>query len=384
MKTILLISPYWREEHRWMVSTVKLAALWQKLDYRVVVVCMGDETRVEHVSETLIIYRQKDVFLPDPWNYGIALGFGGKVASLAKEYQPNTIIINKILFWSSFALLRLRLNGCKTVLLSDALVGMTWFPRSSFASICARIYAWTAGWLLLRLATTVVFFHPQPENLLKTLGIAQKVRIIPTGIDTTHYHPQKTLPIAEYNRTTLDLVVTYVGRLESIKGVDDFLKATTDVKKMYPRLRIRVVGWYKEGHPLVAQYHDRVEFTGLMKDSTEALLDTDIFVLPSHSEGLSNALMEAMSCGVASIASDVGGNAFLIENGISGFLFPAGDHDALASHIRRLIEDPAKRISLGQNARRRMEEHFSEKKVLSLYQKLFQEQEVQNNNKRDE
>jgi glycosyltransferase involved in cell wall biosynthesis len=174
-------------------------------------------------------------------------------------------------------------------------------------------------------------------------------------------------------------VVTYIGRLESIKGVDDFLAAATSVKKYYPSLRIRVVGWYKEGHPLVETYHDRVEFTGLMKESTEALLGTNMFVLPSHAEGLSNALMEAMSCGVASIASDVGGNSFLIENGISGFLFPVGDREALAAHIKRLIEDPAKRQSLGQNARKRMEEHFSEEKVFLLYQKLFNEKEVQNN-----
>jgi glycosyltransferase involved in cell wall biosynthesis len=378
MNTILLISPYWREQHRWMVSTVKLATLWQKLGYRVVVVCMGDETGVEHVSETLIIYRLKDVFLPDPWNYGIALGFSGTVMRLATEYKPRIIVVNKILFWSSFALLRLRMQGYHTILLTDALVGMTWFPRSALASICARIYAWTAGWLLLKRSTAVVFFHPQPEKLLNTLGITRKVRVIPTGIDTTHYHPKNTLPVVVDSRTTPDVVVTYIGRLESIKGVDDFLQAATEVKKEFRRMRIRIVGWYKEGHPLVVKYHDRVEFIGLMKESSEALEDTDIFVLPSHAEGLSNALMEAMSCGVACIASDVGGNRFLIENGVSGFLFPVGDRAALSAHIRRLIEDPHKRDALGKNARKRMEEHFSEEKVLSLYQKLFSEQIVQN------
>ena len=69
MKTILLISPYWKEEHRWMVSSVKLAELWQRLGYRVIFACMGSESGVEEVSQTLTIHRRKDFFLPDPFKY---------------------------------------------------------------------------------------------------------------------------------------------------------------------------------------------------------------------------------------------------------------------------------------------------------------------------
>jgi glycosyltransferase involved in cell wall biosynthesis len=79
---------------------------------------------------------------------------------------------------------------------------------------------------------------------------------------------------------------------------------------------------------LVLRYGGSVTFTGLRKDIPAVLGETDIFVLPSYSEGLSNALMEAMSSGCACIASDVGGNAYLIQNGVSGFLFPPGDQAA--------------------------------------------------------
>ena len=67
-----------------MVSGYKLADLWQRLGYRVVVACMGSETKTEKIGETLVVHSRKDVFLKDPWNYGIALGFGGFVAKLAK------------------------------------------------------------------------------------------------------------------------------------------------------------------------------------------------------------------------------------------------------------------------------------------------------------
>jgi glycosyltransferase involved in cell wall biosynthesis len=368
MKTILLISPYWKEDHRWMVSSVKLAELWQRIGYRVVVLCMGrssDGQRMERVSETLEIHRVPDFFLKDPWNYGIAPGFRWKALRLARETRPDIIIVNKVLFWSSIALLPLRLTGRRVILTTDALVGITWWPRGRIAKICAAIYAWTLGWFILLLASKVVFFHPQPVSILRRLGIAKKSMVIPTGIDPIPYQGPSKSPA---NNT---VNVTYIGRLESVKGADDFVAAALRVKREHPELHVRVVGWYKEGHPLVAAHAHEVDFTGLRSDIPAVLRGTDIFVLPSYSEGLSNALMEAMASGCACIASDVGGNAFLIQNGVSGLLFPVGDREALASHIRRLVEDPAKRIQIGEAARRRIHDHFSWARVGEMYRQLF-------------
>ncbi len=379
MKTILLISPYWKEDHRWMVSTVKLAELWQRLGYRVVVLCMGrglsdshksqviSTSMIERVSDTLEIHRVPDFFIPDPWNYGIAWGFSSHALRIARELKPDVIIVNKVLFWSSIALLRLRFAGYRVLLLTDALVGMTWWPRRKTAQVCAAIYAWTLGWMILKSATKVVFFHPQPEATLQRLGITKKSIVIPTGIDTHPFRGQNARS-DHYSLTT-----TYIGRLESVKGVDNFVYAALLVKKQYPELAIRVVGWYKEGHPLVQAHQHEIEFVGLQHDIPAVLAETDIFVLPSYSEGLSNSLMEAMASGCACIASDVGGNRFLIQNGVSGFLFPAGDSEALASHIRRLIEDPVKRKLIGEQAQKRIEEIFAWDIVGVQYARLFTE-----------
>ncbi|MSR87248.1 glycosyltransferase [Candidatus Peribacteria bacterium] len=363
MKTILLISPYWKEPHRWMVSSYKLADLWQRLGYRVVVACMGDMAGKEIVSPTLTVYRKKDFFLPDPWNYGIAPGFTGLVRKIIKEEKPDIVVCNKILFWTSISVVTLRLRGIRTTLLTDALVGMTWWPRGSIPKIGAALYAWTLGWLIMLCADRMVFFHPQSETLLRRLGVWRKSQVIPTGID-----PQP------FNHSTIHpsnhLTITYIGRLESVKGVDDFLAAATSLKS--PDVTIQVVGWFKENHPLVQQYEQQVNFTGLRTDIPEILNKTDIFVLPSYSEGLSNALMEAMASGCACVASNVGGNAYLIQNGISGFLFPAGDREALASHLRRLIEDASKRKMMGDAARKRIDEMFSWEVVGQTYRKLFE------------
>jgi glycosyltransferase involved in cell wall biosynthesis len=353
-----------------MVSSVKLAELWQKIGYRVVVVCMGkgrgQKILVEQVSPMLEIHRIADWFLPDPWNYGIAFGFSGYVCRLQKKIQPDIVVVNKLLFWSSLSAIALRMRGISVIQLTDALVGMTWWPRGAIPKICAAIYAWTLGWLELLCASKVVFFHPQPESLLRRLRIAKKSTVIPTGVDTAVFRIQDVR-----SRKNSSVVVTYVGRLESVKGVDDFLAAAVPLAEKNSAVKIQVAGWYKEGHALVEQYRRKVHFMGLQTDVAEILADTDVFVLPSHSEGLSNALMEAMVSGCACVASDVGGNRFLVQNGVSGFLFPAGDREALRSHIQRLIDDPAKRRSLGEAAQKRIVEMFSWDTVGKQYDALF-------------
>ena len=355
-----------------MVSTVKLAELWQRIGYNVAVLCMGPtdggKHAVERVSDTLTIYRAQDFFLPDPWNYGIAPGFSIRALLLARTLKPDVIVVNKVLFWSSKSLLLLRLFGYRVLLITDALVGITWWGRGRLFRFCSAIYAWTLGWLILLAANRVVFFHPQPDAVLKRLGIEKKSTVIPTGIDLVPYSPAQSAPRGQRVPN-----VTYVGRLESVKGVDDFAAVAAKLKKQFPQVEFRVVGWYIEGHSLVAQYQDSITFTGLRNDIPKVLAETDIFVMPSYSEGLSNALMEAMASGCACIASDVGGNAFLIQNGVSGFLFPPGDRAALEAHIRRLLEDPAKLKMLSRAAVERMNTHFSWEIVGKQYDQYFKQ-----------
>ncbi len=359
-----------------MVSSVKLAELWQRVGFKVIAVCMGDVKNgkwkvesgkriyVEKISETLEVHHIQDFFLPDPWNYGIALGFTGYVRKLIRKEKPDHIVVNKLLFWTSFSTIALRLTGHKVLVLTDAFVGINWWPRGNIPKVCAAIYAWTGGWLILLCANKVVIFHPQPVSLLRRMFIHKKTQVIPTGIDPSGYGIK--------NRSKQEIVVSYVGRLESIKGVDDFLAALVPLKSEYKNMKLQVVGWYKDNHPLVEKYQREVVFTGLRKDIPEVLGATNIFVMPSHSEGLSNAVMEAMSSSCACVVSEVGGNTYLIQNGVSGFCFPAGDREALRAHVARLLDDPSKRVSLGEAARKRIDEHFSWKKVGKMYTDFFE------------
>ena len=364
MRTILLISPYWQEEHRWMKSTVRLAELWQRLGYRVCVACMGTPQGVERVADTLTIHRRKDRFFRDPWNYGVALGFGRYVRKLVEREQPNVIVVNKVMFWSSLTLIPLALRGHRVVLVSDVLVGHTWWPRHLVPRVAAFVGAQTVGRLIMRMAHHVVLSFPQPTELLDRLGAASKTTVIPNGIDPLPYHQR--------GERAVQPTLTYVGRLESVKGVDDFLAAAVPLQNEYPGLRIRVVGPHKPNHPLVTKYGDEVEFTGYRDDVLSVYAESSVFVLASHSEGLSNALMEAMASGCACVASDVGGNPYLIEDGVSGLLYPRKDREALQSLLRRLLEDQTLRRELGRHARSRIEEHYNWTDLGSRWHRLFE------------
>jgi glycosyltransferase involved in cell wall biosynthesis len=91
----------------------------------------------------------------------------------------------------------------------------------------------------------------------------------------------------------------------------------------------------------------------------EWLHSIDVFVLPSSTEGLSNSLMEAMACGCAVVASDVGGNPELVADGSTGLLFPSGDGGALAAALARLAENAELRSELTARGAALIRDHFS-------------------------
>ena len=99
----------------------------------------------------------------------------------------------------------------------------------------------------------------------------------------------------------------------------------------------------------------RVHFLGQRDDIPDLLAALDIFVLPSHSEGVSLALLEAMAAGLPVIATAVGGLPEVVTDGVNGLLIPPQDPEALAQALARLLDDPALAKKLGENARQHVE-----------------------------
>ena len=108
----------------------------------------------------------------------------------------------------------------------------------------------------------------------------------------------------------------------------------------------------------------------------------DVFVLPSLAEGLSNALLEALSASLPAVVTDVGGNADLVVNGQNGLVVPAGSHEALANAMLRLADSPQEWTHMSMRAKERLRDYSIESvaaRYLQLYEKLVEEKSLKKN-----
>ena len=120
--------------------------------------------------------------------------------------------------------------------------------------------------------------------------------------------------------------------------------------------------------PLAGQ----VTFAGETADVALYLRAADLFVLPSRAEGMSNAVLEAMACGIPVVATDVGGNREIVgADGVSGRLVPSGDPVALAEAIGTLVGKPALRQELGSAAHGIVRERFDIQRVATQYLSMY-------------
>jgi len=207
-----------------------------------------------------------------------------------------------------------------------------------------------------------------------------RVLRICNGVDTQRFAPVADVPAAWPYRRGEHLVIGSVGRMQAVKDplnlVDAFLRLRELCPAHWPRLRLAMLG----GGPLLDAARERlaqagaVEQTWLPGDRSDvaALLPHfDVFALPSQAEGISNTLLEAMACGCAPVATDVGGNPELVDDGVSGLLVPARDAAMLAAALARLVNEPSLRQRFAQASLVRARGQFSLDGMISAYGALY-------------
>ncbi|HEV2954149.1 MAG TPA: glycosyltransferase family 4 protein [Candidatus Dormibacteraeota bacterium] len=205
----------------------------------------------------------------------------------------------------------------------------------------------------------VVIFGPTQRDILIKLGVpAGVVRVLPNGVDVDKYSPGPSQKRAEFGAARL---FSYVGRIDPEKNVDVLLRAFLDADPPAD-LKMIVVGGGSERRRLERRYRDpRVIFTGMITDEADRiaiLRASDAFFLPSSVEGLSLAMLEAMACGVATIATDVGSDGDSLRG--AGIVIEPKELEAqLSLAIHQMIELPALAPWLGGLARERALERFS-------------------------
>jgi glycosyltransferase involved in cell wall biosynthesis len=213
------------------------------------------------------------------------------------------------------------------------------------------------------------------EQAIRTEGLdPQKVVTIPNGIDVEAISASDGVAGL---RESLELgaagpVVLTVGHLRRVKGTDVLIRAAAKVCQRYPDALFLIAGavhdsgFARELHALAAELGvaSNVRFLGEAKNAWGLMKLCDVFCLLSRSEGMSNALLEAMACGRPAVATAVGGTPEVIEDGRSGFLVASGDDATAAERILRLLDDRESARAMGEAARRVVEERFSAERMI--------------------
>jgi glycosyltransferase involved in cell wall biosynthesis len=175
-------------------------------------------------------------------------------------------------------------------------------------------------------------------------------------------------------------VATAAGKIWPVKGIDILIRSAKIVCREFPRTNFLVAGWLGDDYAKQVQQQaeslglsGNVKFIGRSPDIVSILKASDVFCVPSRSEGLSNALLEAMACGRPCVATAIGGNPEVVVEGQTGFLAPSEDPERLAARILDLLRDPELRRRMGENGRERVREHFTVEVMVRRMSVLYQE-----------
>lgn len=202
------------------------------------------------------------------------------------------------------------------------------------------------------------------ESYARRYGARPTWRVVPNGVDLTVFTTSSAEPPADLRLSGARPVVSIVGALRARKGHADAIAAWPGVMARHPHATLLIVGSGPEEERLRVQAHtlgvdNRVVFAGMRTDVAEIIRASTLVALPSWSEALPTALIEAAACGRAAVATDIPGVREVVVHGQTGLTVPVGDISALQGAIVRLIEDDGLRTSMGIRARERAEAHFS-------------------------
>ncbi len=170
-----------------------------------------------------------------------------------------------------------------------------------------------------------------------------------------------------------ECVIATVGNIRRVKGHDVFIKAAAEIVAKFPNASFNIAGdvlepdYFEELQTLVRELNlsDHFHFVGGVTNLREYLSASDIFVLPSRSEGFSNAIVEAMAASLPVVATNVGGNAEAVLDGISGILIPSDDVPALAAAIIRLLSNRSEARQMGAEGKKLAAERFTTDAMMS-------------------
>jgi glycosyltransferase involved in cell wall biosynthesis len=203
---------------------------------------------------------------------------------------------------------------------------------------------------------------------------AERINRIPNGVDTDKFKRDKPFP----ERSRISFIL--IGRRTPQKGIDIALKALKLLSARginEDKISLRFYGLDFPGydyHGMAAELGvlPMVQFLGHNDSIKEIYQDAHCLILPSRAEGLSNVLLEAMSCEMPVIATSISGTVDVVDNGKDGIIIQPDNPEELANAMEFIIKNPEKSYNLGKNARQKVTESFSLDETARRYSELYQ------------
>lgn len=214
----------------------------------------------------------------------------------------------------------------------------------------------------------------------------QKVKVVYNGVDFEEFTPSTDNHTArrKFGVDADKFLIGMIGRISRNKRQDFFIKAFSEIVKMYPHVCALIVGetkidhsedYLKELRQMVKEkgLTGKVIFTGFVDEMKELYAALDLLVLPSQAEPFGRVLIEAMAMELAVVATKAGGATEIVEDGVTGLLVLPDDINGFIAAIIRMIKNENERILMGKTGRKRVENMFSIRKNVEETQKVYLE-----------
>lgn len=286
---------------------------------------------------------------------------------IIKEFQPDilvTYLIHSDLFGRIFG----RLFGVKKIICSQRGSLMQWEWLRFFDKITKFL-----------VTKYIVQTEIAKKKLLKKLNLSkEKIKVIPNAINLDEYNFEinKKKKEAELGIKPDNINIVCVSKLRKGKGHVFLLTAFEKTYEIYNNINLLIVGGGELKNTLLKQlvnYNsiNNIYFLGERDDIKEILKISDIFVLATEAEGMSNAILEAMAAGLPVITTDIIENRELIKDNQTGIMIPVNKSDEIAKSLQQLINNPELARRIGNSAKKELFLNYDINKISNKLNQFF-------------
>ena len=215
------------------------------------------------------------------------------------------------------------------------------------------------------------------RDTIGLFGIKKDIRVIPNFVDTARFRREKGRCNLKSFVAEDEKILLHISNFRPVKRISDLIRMFAKVKPKI-KSKLLLVGDGPERIPAqeLAKdlgLRDSVVFLGQQEGVDDILSCADLYFLPSEQESFGLSALEAMSCEVPVISSDVGGLPELVIHGETGYITEVGNVDRMAQHAVELLTDDPLRKRIGSQARQRVLENFGQERVVPQYEAYYEE-----------